>query len=121
MHAAAAVMPPLDWARPATPDADLRSLEAIGHWLMRFSPGVCVYPPSSLFLDATGLERLYGGLENFRRRVAQALASLRVTAVVSIAPTPGAAWALATFGKNGSHIVNNEQVLSALSPLPPEA
>jgi hypothetical protein len=55
---------------------------------MRLSPGVCVYPPSSLFLDATGLERLYGGLENFRRRVAQALASLRVTAAVTIAPTP---------------------------------
>ena len=88
---------------------------------MRFSPGVCVYPPSSLFLDATGLERLYGGLENFRRRVAQALASLRVTAAVTIAPTPGAAWALAAFGKNGSHIVTNEQVLPALSPLPPEA
>ena len=106
---------------PATPAADLRSLEAMGHWLMRFSPSVCVYPPSSFFLDATGLERLYGGLENFRRRVAQALASLHVTAAVTIAPTPGAAWALAAFGKNGSQIVKNEQVLPALSPLPPEA
>jgi protein ImuB len=106
---------------PATPAADLRSLEATGYWLMRFSPGVCVYPPSSLFLDATGLERLYGGLENFRRRVAQALASLRLTAAVTIAPTPGAAWALAAFGKNGSHLITNDQVLLALSPLPPEA
>jgi protein ImuB len=106
---------------PATPAADLRSLEAMGHWLMRFSPGVCVYPPSSLFLDATGLERLYGGLESFRRRVAQTLATLRVTAAVTIAPTPGTAWALAAFGRNGSHIVTNEQVLPALSPLPPEA
>jgi len=44
--------------------------------------------PSSLFLDATGLERLYGGLENFRGRVAQALASLRATATVTIAPIP---------------------------------
>ncbi|MGA2584568.1 MAG: hypothetical protein ABSG31_14930 [Tepidisphaeraceae bacterium] len=95
---------------PATPVADLRALEAMGYWLMGLSPGVCVYPPSSLFLDATGLERLYGGLENFRRRVAQALASLRVTAAVTIAPTPGAAWALAAFGKNGSRIVTNEQV-----------
>ncbi|HWE98118.1 MAG TPA: DNA polymerase Y family protein [Tepidisphaeraceae bacterium] len=106
---------------PATPTADLRSLEALGYWLMRFSPGVSVYPASSLFLDATGLERLYGGLANFRRRVAQALASLRVTAAVTIAPTPGAAWALAAFGRNGSHVVTNEQMLPALSPLPPEA
>ena len=106
---------------PATPAEDLRSLEALGRWLMRFSPSVCVYPPSSLFLDATGLERLYGGLENFRRRVAQALASLHVTAVVTIATTSGAAWALAAFGEKGSYIVTNEQVFPALSPLPPEA
>jgi protein ImuB len=106
---------------PATPTMDLRALEALGHWLMRFSPSVCVCPPSSLFLDATGLERLYGGLANFRSRVAQALASLRVTGAVTIAPTPGAAWALAAFGKNGSQIITNEQVLLALSPLPSEA
>ena len=106
---------------PATPAADLRSLEALGHWLMRFSPSVCVYPPSSLFLDATGLELLYGGLANLRRRLAQAFASLRVTASVAIAPTPGAAWALAAFGANGTHIHSDSQVLPALSSLPPEA
>ena len=106
---------------PAAPAADLRSLEALGHWLMRFSPSVCVRPPSTLFLDATGLERLYGGLSNLRRRVAGALASLRIAAAVTVAPTPGAAWALAAFGNDGPHVVTNEQVLPALSPLPPEA
>ncbi len=44
-----------------------------------------------------------------------------MTAAVTIAPTPGTAWALAAFGRNGSHIVTNEHVLPALSPLPPEA
>ncbi|MDP9174514.1 MAG: hypothetical protein M3O30_11695 [Planctomycetota bacterium] len=29
---------------PAMPAADLRSLEAMGYRLMRFSPGVCVHP-----------------------------------------------------------------------------
>lgn len=106
---------------PAAPAADLRSLEALGHWLMRFSPSVCVRPPSTLFLDATGLERLYGGLSNLRRRVASALASLRIAAAVTVAPTPGAAWALAAFGVDGPYVVTNEQVLPALSLLPPEA
>ncbi len=51
----------------------------------------------------------------------QGLASLRVNVTVMMAPTPGAAWALAAFARNGSQIVNDEQVLPALSPLPPEA
>jgi protein ImuB len=106
---------------PATPDADLRSFEALGYWLIQFSPNVCVCPPSSLFLDATGLERLFGGFAIYHRRVAEALASLRVTAAVTIAPTAGAAWALAAFGGNGPHIIMNETVLPALSPLPPAA
>lgn len=106
---------------PVTPDADLRSLEALAYWLTRFSPSVCVDPPSSIFLDATGLERLFGGLHNLRQRVAKALASLRITAAVTIAPTPGAAWALAAFGIGGPQIVSKDQVRQALSPLPPQA
>ncbi len=82
---------------PVTPEADLRSFEALGHWLMRFSPFVALYPPSSFFLDATGMERLVGSLDEVRRRVAEALAKLRIQAGVAIAPTPGAAWALAAF------------------------
>jgi protein ImuB len=106
---------------PATPDADSRFLEALGYWLTRFSPNVCVCPPSSLFLDATGLERLYGGLGKFRQRVADALASLRINATVTIAPTSGAAWALAAFGNGGPEIVSNDRLPDAMSPLPPEA
>jgi protein ImuB len=106
---------------PTMPAADLRSLEALGYWLVRFSPNVCIAPPYSVFLDATGLERLFGGLNIFHRRVAEAIAALRVTAAVTIAPTAGAAWGLAVFGKDGSHIVSHEQLMSALSPLPVEA
>jgi protein ImuB len=107
---------------PATPEADLRSLEALGYGLMRFSPNVCVCPPSSLFLDATGLERLFGGFANYRRQVAEALASLHITAAVTVAPTAGAAWALAAFGGDKPHVITNqEQFFSSLTPLPPEA
>jgi protein ImuB len=106
---------------PAEPEADMRSLEALGHWMMRFTPAVSLYPPSTVFLDATGLERLYGGIEPFRRQVAEALARLRITAAVKVAPTPGAAWALAVFGKNTANIVTSENVLKIISLLPTAA
>jgi protein ImuB len=106
---------------PATPAADRCSLEALAYWLTRFSPNVCIYPPSSLFLDATGLERLFGSFHNLHHRVADALASLRIIAAVTIAPTPGAAWAIAAFGNAGLRVVSKDQVLETLFPLPPEA
>lgn len=104
---------------PAAPADDLHRLEALGRWLMRFSPSVCVYPPCSLFLDATGLQRLFGGMGNLRRRVAEALAALRISAAIAIAPTPGAAWALAAFG--AGRVVADGELPCALRPLPPEA
>src|ERR1700721_3261967 len=106
---------------PIMPDADLRGLEALGRRLMQYSPRVCVAPPAALFLDATGLERLFGGMDALLGRVDDALASLRITAAMAIAPTPGAAWALAAFGDCRSRIVAAEQLTSALGSLPPAA
>jgi protein ImuB len=113
---------------PVTPEADLRGLEALGRRLMRFSPQVCVAPPASIFLDAGGLERLFGGMEGVLDRVEEMLASLNISAGVAIAPTPGAAWALAAFGGipqlrcGVARIVTwKENVPAALEKLPPAA
>jgi protein ImuB len=105
---------------PAAPADDLRALEAVGRWLMKFSPNVCIAPPSSIFLDAMGVERLFGGICNFRNRVASAIQSLHLHAGVAVAPTAGAAWAIAAFGKDQNPI-NNDNLSAALAPLPPEA
>jgi protein ImuB len=104
-----------------TPADDLRSLEALGRWLMRFSPSISIAPPSSIFLDAGGLQRIFGGLHNLRLRVADALSALRITADVAIAPTPGAAWALAGFGHNQPRVVGQDELPDILHPLPPQA
>lgn len=110
---------------PATPAADLRSLEALGYWLTRFSPSVSVYGSASLFLDATGLERLFGSLHEVRTKVAEALKRLRMEAGVAVAPTPGAAWALAAFGSGAGArevvVGPGDSIADVLSPLPPEA
>jgi protein ImuB len=118
---------------PVAPADDLRALEAIGRWLMRFSPNVSLLGPWSIFLDATGVERLFGGIENFRDRVAHGIQSLRFSAGVAIAPTPGAAWALAAFKNDFKpptpvlryseepDLHTHQNIAAVLAPLPPEA
>ncbi|HTW93807.1 MAG TPA: DNA polymerase Y family protein [Tepidisphaeraceae bacterium] len=103
---------------PASPADDLRGLEALGRWLMRFSPNVALDPPCALFLDATGLRRLFGDLPAFRQRVAAAVQRLRLSATLAIAPTPAAAWALAASGES---VVVEGDVWKSLAPLPPAA
>ncbi|MGD0770422.1 MAG: DNA polymerase Y family protein [Tepidisphaeraceae bacterium] len=113
---------------PAEPEKDRRSLEALGYWLMRFSPNVAIWPPSSaealpnaVCLDATGLEMLFGNLHALAGRVDAAMKRLGLNANVAIAPTPGAAWAMAVFGGKSPLIVSDENLVVALSRLPPEA
>src|SRR5580704_13961358 len=53
----------------AQPEKDRRSLEALGYWLMRFSPSVAICPRTSICLDATGLERLFGSLHTLAGRL----------------------------------------------------
>jgi len=103
---------------PASPADDLRGLEALGRWLMRFSPNVALDPPQAIHLDATGLRRLFGDLPAFGQRVAAALGRLRLSATVAIAPTPAAAWALAACGES---VVVEGEVWKWLAPLPPAA
>ncbi|MGA2229866.1 MAG: DNA polymerase Y family protein [Tepidisphaeraceae bacterium] len=105
----------------AEPDKDRRALEALGHWLKRFSPNVAIGPPFSIWLDATGLELLFGNLHTLAARVDAAMKRLHISAAVAIAPTPGAAWALAAFGENSPIICSRENLLAALSRLPPQA
>lgn len=94
-----------DWR----PDEDQKTLEALGRYLTRFTPVVATgtqdasdldsppsihNPQSTLFLDLTGCEHLFGGGEIMIRRIAQALRGLRIPAFLASAPTPGAAYAL---------------------------
>lgn len=51
-----------------------------------------------IFLDVTGCERLFDGLENLARQVEQSLRRFGIAAELAIGPTPGAAWAK-TFGE----------------------
>lgn len=112
--------------QPADPAGDARALEALAVWAERWSPSVSVDASAGgwegLFLDVTGAGHLFGGeaalLEQIRGRLREA----GVVADAAVAPTPGAAWALARWSEGRAPAVVGEEALSeALADLPIEA
>lgn len=113
---------------PHEPENDWKALTKLARWMRRFSPIVALpdcreaarQAGFHVFLDVTGCERLFGGLHSLLEQVDEAFRSLRISARLAIAPTPGAAFALAFSGRHGV-IVGTDQVREAISPLRPIA
>ncbi|MFN3959306.1 MAG: Y-family DNA polymerase, partial [Parvularculaceae bacterium] len=104
--------------READAGADARLLARIAAWADRFTPFVALDRPSGLFLDVTGAAHLFGG-EAAMLAMAKAGPAARGYAVeAAIAPTPGAAFALA---RHGGGVFSEEESSAALAPLPVEA
>src|SRR5205823_4554456 len=82
-----------------------------------------VSAPAALFLDLTGCERIFGGIMPLVKRVSESLCRFGIGTRLAVAPTPGAAWALADAGTDGSAIpmISADRLEAALAPLPPEA
>ena len=96
---ARAIQPKLE-AVEAEPEEDARALDHIAAWCERFTPVVVLDPPEGLFLDITGCAHLFGGEEQLRAEIVTRLHAQGFGARAAIAPTPGAAWAFARYGKN---------------------
>ena len=112
--------------QPADPAGDERALRSLAVWAERWSPSVSLDASGEglegLFLDVTGAAHLFGGeaalLEQIRTRLREAGAAARV----AMAPTPGAAWALARWDEGATPPAVGEEGLSeALADLPVEA
>jgi protein ImuB len=86
---------------PQNPLQEAAFLAGLRRWAAKYSPWVAEEPPASLLLDITGCAHLFGGEEKLAHSVSLDLEDLRLTAVLGIADTPGAAWALARFA--GQH------------------
>lgn len=105
--------------RPAEPDADARLLDRLAlHALRNWTPGAAVSSPDGLWLDLTGCAHLFGGEERLCGRIAAFCARAGFTARIAVADTPGAAHALARFGRDTLTIVAAGDTLRALMPLP---
>lgn len=111
--------------QPADPAADTRALKALAEWAERWSPSVSVDPSEEglegLFLDITGAAHLFGGEAALLRQIRDRLAGAGIPAGVAMAPTPGAAWALARWGDGEAPVATDDTVRERLAPLPVEA
>lgn len=123
-QADARAMIPYLACHPADPAADQRALEALAIWGERWSPAVTVDPSEGglegLFLDLTGATHLFGGEAQALARIQTRLKEAGIRARAAMAPTPGAAWALARWGGR-KRIATDADVREILSPLPVES
>ena len=91
--------------------ADRSALEKLALWAGRFSPCTGVEQcgpgvgdhPQSLILEITGCAPVFDGEENLLRQALKSLARQQLHPRAAIAPTLGAAWALAHFGPPPAH------------------
>lgn len=104
---------PLILVNQAEPEADDDMLERLALWAGRYSPITAIDDTAApdnvardfgLLLDTSGCDHLFGGEEKMLADCLHRLAAMGFTAHAAIAPTPGAAHALARYGggSNGS-------------------
>lgn len=105
----------------AEPEADAEALTALIDWSVRFSPAVAAAGPDGLFLDIGGVAHLWGGevevVADYRARLARNGIFVRC----AVADTPGAAWALAHYGKESEIVAPPNGQADLLAYLPPAA
>jgi len=115
---ARALVSDLDF-RPVEPEADAALLDRLALLAVRrWSPIAAVTPADGLWIDLAGCDHLHGGEERFCRRLIAFCKRTGFTARVAVADTPGAAYALARFGRNDLTRVEPRGTVEALSPLP---
>jgi len=79
-------------------DADKALLHAIAAWCERYTPLVALSGEDGLFMDITGCTHLFGGEACLVAGLAARLNAQGLSIRLSIADTPGAAWAMARYG-----------------------
>lgn len=107
--------------RPADPAGDLAFLESLALWAQRWGPWSALDPPDGLLIDTTGVAHLFGGEHALLADAARAFARRGLAVRVSLAPTAGAAWALAHFGPDAAIIATDGDPLTHLGNLPAAA
>jgi protein ImuB len=81
----------------ADPQGDRHALERLMLWSRRWCPWTVVDGADGLILDTTGSDHLWGGEAAMLAEIEARLSLLGLTARLAVAPTWGAAWALARY------------------------
>jgi protein ImuB len=104
-------------AVPCDPAGDLATLEKLSLWAQRWGPWSALDPPGGVLVDVTGVAHLWGGEAALLADVARALAGRGFGARTALAPTAGAAWALAHHGPPGAILTPHDDLLRSLADL----
>lgn len=120
---ARALYPQLQVA-PSDPAGDLAFLEKLALWAQRWGPWSALDPPDGVLVDVTAVAHLFGGERRLLADVERAFAKRHLAVRAAIAPTAGAAWALAHYGARGSILdasANEDTLMRQLADLPAAA
>ena len=114
--AQARAMHPALTAMPEDQAADARLLAAVADACQRYTPLLAGDPPDGILLDIGGCAHLFGGEAKLRDDLLVRMTGFGLAARAAIAPTIGAAWAMARFGDAANVAAAEER--DALAPLP---
>lgn len=103
---------------PADPAGDLVFLEKLALWARRWGPWSALDPPDGLIVDVTAVAHLFGGERRLIADAQRAFAARDLSARMAIAPTAGAAWALAHYGPAHAILAPEEDATMRLAELP---
>ena len=103
---------------PSDPAGDLAFLEQLALWAQRWGPWSALDAPDGLLVDVTAVPHLFGGETLLLEDVREAFARRRLAVRMAIAPTAGAAWALAHHAPDGTIVEHHDDIERALSDLP---
>lgn len=103
---------------PSDPAGDLAALERLALWAQRWGPWSALDPPDGLLVDTTGVAHLYGGEATLLAEAGRRLAARGFAVRLAIAPTAGAAWALAHHGPANAILPPEDDAMARLADLP---
>jgi len=103
---------------PADPAGDLAFLEKLAVWAQRWGPWSALDPPDGVIVDVTGSSHLFGGEVGLLADARRIFARRRLTVRLAIAPTAGAAWALAHHGPSDCVLHAADDPVRRLAELP---
>jgi protein ImuB len=92
-------------------------LTALAEWFIRFAPFVSVYLPDCLILDAGGCTHLWGGEDEYLKKITDKLHGLGYSHRIAMADSIGTAWAVCKYGTTNT-IVKTGTETEALALLP---
>ena len=103
---------------PSDPAGDLAFLEKLALWARRWGPWSALDPPDGLIVDVTAVAHLFGGERRLLADAEAAFAARGLSARLAIAPTAGAAWALAHYGPDRAILAPDDDAAMRLAELP---